>query len=102
MSEMSDKVRLLVLEVEVERLRKANEAWQEVVAASDDRFRRIADIPEQPDGINDDSRDMPEPREAAKRVMLFVAASGDGLYDARDGHPLYGRDLEVLCRQVLG
>lgn len=90
------------LEAEVSRLRAVNAQLLGIIASADERHRRIANLPEQPDGIEDDSRDIPEPMSAARRVLAFVAAFGDGLYDARNGKPLYGRDLEVLCRQVLG
>ena len=56
--------------------------------------------PGQPDGIHDDSRDMPDPKRAARRVLAYVAQAGDGLYDTQGGRPLYGRDLEALCRAV--
>lgn len=58
-------------------------------------------VPGQPDGIDDDSSDFPEPARAAERVLKYVAAFGDGLYDVQDGAPLYGRDLEAICRAVL-
>jgi hypothetical protein len=59
------------------------------------------ELPDQPDGIEDDSRDMPDPVRAAERVREYIAAFGDGLYDVQDGAPLYGRDLEALTRVVL-
>ncbi|MFE9192030.1 hypothetical protein ACFYL6_20735 [Micromonospora sp. NPDC007208] len=55
-------------------------------------------IPGQPDNIEDDSRDLPEPRPAAERVGQYIAANGDGIYDVLDGHPLYARDIEALRR----
>lgn len=58
-------------------------------------------IPAQPDEIEDDSRDLPEPIPAAYRVRDYIAANGDGVYDVLDGHPLYARDLEALCRLAL-
>ncbi|GHJ11191.1 hypothetical protein TPA0907_55580 [Micromonospora humidisoli] len=58
-------------------------------------------VPEQPDGIEDDSRDLPDPHRAANRVRDWIAAWGDGLIDTADGHPLYARDLEAICRAVL-
>ncbi|WP_341719992.1 hypothetical protein QQG74_09905 [Micromonospora sp. FIMYZ51] len=58
-------------------------------------------IPPQPDDIKDDSRDLPESTAAAGRVREYIASSGDGLYDLIDGHPLYARDLEAVCRAVL-
>lgn len=90
------------LGAEVRRLRAVNAQLRGIIASADERYRRIANLPEQPDGIEDDSQDMPEPMAAARRVIEFVAEFGDGLYDARNGKPLYGRDLEALCRQVLG
>lgn len=55
-------------------------------------------LPGQPDGIEDDSRDLPSPVRAAKRLREYIAANGDGIYDVIDGHPLYTRDLESLRR----
>lgn len=55
-------------------------------------------IPGQPDGITDDERRLPDPRAAAERVLAYIEATGDGLYSHVDGMPLYGRDLEALCR----
>ena len=61
----------------------------------------VEPVPDQPDGIEEDSRDMPDPRRAAERVVEYIAASGDGLYDVQGNAPLYGRDLESICRSVL-
>ncbi|WKU07989.1 hypothetical protein [Micromonospora sp. HUAS LYJ1] len=58
-------------------------------------------MPEQPDGIEDDSYDLPDPHRAAGRVRDWISAWGDGLIDTADGHPLYARDLEAICRAVL-
>lgn len=58
---------------------------------------QIDAIPDQPDGIEDD-RDMPDPARAAERILSYVEAMGDGLYDVAGGNPLYGRDLESLAR----
>lgn len=58
-------------------------------------------IPDQPDGIEDDSYDLPDPHRAAERVNAWIAAWGDGLIDVTDGNPLYARDLEAICRAVL-
>ncbi|WP_433460729.1 hypothetical protein [Micromonospora sp. CA-248212] len=55
-------------------------------------------IPEQPDGIEDDSRDLPEPSAAAERVRDYITEFGDGILNVIDGHPLYARDLEALAR----
>lgn len=56
---------------------------------------------DQPDGIDGESRDIPDPVRAAKRVRTYVRESGDGLYDTFGGAPLYARDLEALCRAAL-
>jgi hypothetical protein len=58
-------------------------------------------LPDQPDGIDEDSRDLPDPRRAAERVRAYICESGDGLYDVQGGAPLYARDLEALAREVL-
>ena len=55
-------------------------------------------LPGQPDDIEDDSHDLPDPARAAERVREYIAATGDGIYDVIDGHPLYARDLEALRR----
>ncbi len=60
-----------------------------------------ADLPDQPDGIEDDSRDMPDPQRAAERIRAYISESGDGLYDVAGGQPLYARDLEAVTRAVL-
>jgi hypothetical protein len=59
------------------------------------------ELPDQPDGIADDSTHIPNPVRAAERVREYIRASGDGLYDVQDCAPLYGRDLESLTRVVL-
>lgn len=66
------------------------------------RFLEAPGLPGQPDGIDDDSRDLPEPAKAAERVRAYVTEFGDGLYDVCGGAPLYGRDLEAICRAVSG
>jgi hypothetical protein len=58
------------------------------------------DIPGQPDGIHDDSRDLPVASKAIPRIRAYVTEFGDGLYDSINGAPLYGRDLEAVCRQL--
>lgn len=58
-------------------------------------------LPDQPDGISDESTDLPALLAAAERVQAYIVASGDGLYDVSGGAPLYARDLEVLSRAVL-
>ncbi|WP_328344891.1 hypothetical protein [Micromonospora sp. NBC_00421] len=73
----------------------------------DDRAVDLADvtvIPAQPDGLNEhyeDDSDLPDPVKAAERVRDYITANGDGIYDVLDGHPLYARDLEAICRAVL-
>lgn len=57
-------------------------------------------LPEQPDGIETDSHDLPDPARAVQRIRAYVSAFGDGLYDEVDGNPLYGRDLEAVTRAV--
>lgn len=57
-------------------------------------------IPDQPDGIDEDSQDTPALARAADRVTRYIENAGDGLYDVLDGAPLYGRDLEALTRLV--
>jgi hypothetical protein len=59
-------------------------------------------FPDQPDGIQDDSRDLPPVERAIERVRAYVTESGDGLYDVFHGSPPYGRDLEALCRAADG
>jgi len=63
-------------------------------------------MPDQPDGIDTDTFDMPTVESAAERVRDYIRATGDGLYDVTVGcdgeHPLYARDLEALVRHVLG
>lgn len=56
-------------------------------------------IPEQPDGITDDSHDLPDPARAADRVNEFLAAWGDGLIplEFSGTPPLYARDLQALA-----
>ncbi|MCX4470481.1 MazG-like family protein [Micromonospora sp. NBC_01655] len=57
-------------------------------------------LPDQPDGIDEYSSDLPDSHRAAERVGEWIAAWGDGLIDTADGHPLYARDLEALRRAV--
>ena len=57
-------------------------------------------IPSQPDQIDDDDRELPTAENAADRVLAYIEANGDGLYDHTDGIPLYGRDLEAICREI--
>lgn len=62
----------------------------------------IQPISDQPDGIEDDSYELPDPIDAAKRIREYISAWGDGLIDIADGQPLYARDLEAIARVVLG
>ena len=57
--------------------------------------------PDQPDRISQESFKLPSPTKAAERVLAYVHASGDGLYDEQDGAPLYARDLSALACAVL-
>lgn len=58
-------------------------------------------LPDQPDGIEDDSPDLPDPQRAAERVRAYIEAWGDGLCDVAYGKPLYARNLEAVTRTVL-
>lgn len=62
-------------------------------------------VPDQPDGIEEDSHDLPDPQRAAERVSEFVSEYGDGrIYPEVAPEyvdkmpPLYARDLEALSR----
>lgn len=60
----------------------------------------------QPDGIEDDSTDLPDPLKAAERVNAFLEQHGDGLVighpsDAQDYPPLYARDLQALANEAV-
>lgn len=58
----------------------------------------MTQTPEQPDGIADDSTDLPDPVRAAERVNAFLAWwLGDGLVGEGDDTPLYARDLQALA-----
>ncbi len=64
-------------------------------------------LPDQPDGIDDQSRDLPDPLRAAARVNAFLSAYGDGLIEvlvmehlAGTMPPLYARDLQALTNTV--
>lgn len=63
-------------------------------------------IPDQPDDIESDSFDLPDPVKAAKRVNTFLAAYGDGIVtSAWDDSPrgratLYARDLQALVNEI--
>jgi hypothetical protein len=52
--------------------------------------------PDQPPGIDQDSHDMPEPGEAASRVLAFVGEWGDGLIDHAGEAKLFSRDLAAI------
>jgi hypothetical protein len=56
---------------------------------------------QQPDGIEEDGRELPDPRRAAERVRAYIEMAGDGLYDVAGAKPLFGRDLEALTRALL-
>jgi hypothetical protein len=63
-------------------------------------------VTDQPDGIAEDSSDLPNPGRAVRRVLAFLEAWGDGLIlnalgSAPDPYPLYARDLEALCRAAI-
>lgn len=62
---------------------------------------RTANLPQQPDGIEDDTYDLPDPERAAVRVREFLCEFGDGIVDAANGTPLYARDLEILTKSHL-
>lgn len=53
---------------------------------------------DQPDGIEDDSRDLPTVTRAARRVRAFISEWGDGLIDEAGRRPLYARDVFALVR----
>jgi hypothetical protein len=61
----------------------------------------IEPLPQQPDGIEEDGRELPDPRRAAERVRAYIEMAGDGLYDVAGAKPLFGRDLEALTRALL-
>lgn len=74
----------------------------ESLAANHEQSANAPRIPDQPDGIEDDSPDLPDPHRAAQRVCDYITAWGDGLIDTADGkHPLYARDLVALAEAVL-
>lgn len=69
---------------------------------TNDAFEDIGDTEGQPDGITNDSHDLPKPARAADRVEEFLRAYGDGIVYADEGDglpPLYARDLEALRRE---
>lgn len=66
----------------------------------DDRHYCTAQ-PEQPDGIQEDSNDYPNPTAAAHRVNAWLSEWGDGLIEVLNGQPLYARDLASLARHAL-
>lgn len=70
----------------------------EVTPNDRDAIFTAAGYPDQPDGIDDDSRDLPPVANAIERVLAYVTAFGDGRYDVVDGQVLYGRDLVAICR----
>jgi hypothetical protein len=63
----------------------------------------VSDL-QQPDGIADDSHDLPDPARAAERVNEFLAWYGDGRIDLDDDlhPPLFARDLQALTNLATG
>jgi hypothetical protein len=65
-------------------------------------------VPDQPDGIDPDSHDLPDVAAAAERVGAFLEWFGDGLVDWAGPNarhpvaPLYARDLQVLINAARG
>lgn len=59
----------------------------------------MSDTPDQPDGIDEQSRDLPDPGRSAARVNEFLSAWGDGLIPLEYPvvPPLYARDLQALA-----
>jgi hypothetical protein len=64
-------------------------------------------LPEQPDGIESESFDLPAPDAAAARVGEYLEWWGDGLIDTLGGPnsrheatPLYARDLQALVNSA--
>lgn len=58
-------------------------------------------LPDQPDGIDGNEFALPDVVAAAVRLQAYVRAMGDGLYDVCGVEPLYGRDIEAVCRAIL-
>lgn len=60
--------------------------------------------PDQPDGVDEYSNDLPDPLRAANRVNEFLAAWGDGRVpvDCDGMPPLFSRDLQALTNVALG
>ncbi len=58
-------------------------------------------LPEQPDGIEDDSYDVPAVEKAAPRVKSFIEEFGDGIIVAVNRQPLYSRDIWALAKYHL-
>jgi hypothetical protein len=56
--------------------------------------------PDQPDGIEDDTHDLPSIESAAERVNAWLEQFGDGLCSVEGGQPLYSRDLLALTTNV--
>lgn len=71
-----------------------------------------AELPDQPEGIADDSHDLPSLEGAAGRVDAYLRSFGDGLVDIAGGpgqwwtdgerRPLYARDLAALAGHARG
>jgi hypothetical protein len=61
----------------------------------------LSEWPEQPDGIDENESEYPDPVSAAERVNLWISEWGDGLIEVLNGRPLYARDLASLAREAL-
>lgn len=61
----------------------------------------LSEWPEQPDGIDEQDNEYPDPVRAAERVNLWISEWGDGLIEVLNGRPLYARDLASLAREAL-
>lgn len=61
-----------------------------------DTIDDIGDTEGQPDGITNDSHDLPMPANAASRIYEFLSWFGDGIVYGGEGDqpPLYARDLD--------
>lgn len=81
------------------------ESWEQQLRdaahAIPDTFDDIGDTEGQPDGITNDSHDLPTPANAARRTYEFLSWFGDGIvYGGEDDQPpLYARDLEALRKE---
>lgn len=78
------------------------ESWDQQLRDAANTIPDTGDTDGQPDGITNDSHNLPKPARAADRVEKFLRAYGDGIVyaDEEDGlPPLYARDLEALRRE---